>query len=285
MNIFKALFSDLSHSRYRIGIVGGIALALCIIIPQLNILVTLVAMGFSAWGVHELIRLADARKYDPSHLVALPFSVMLTWLGILDHRVFIAALPVALSALIIMAFVSHMLVYGSTGALSSVPITVFSTLYVGLSFGLGLHLVYHFNILALMICLGTWATDSGAFIIGCRYGKHKMAPRLSPKKSWEGLIGGILTCMLVCWVYYAIYVWLSKEPFPITLIETLCLGALVAVVSVVGDLSESILKRDADIKDSGHIFGGHGGLLDRTDSLLFVFLTTYFYLSVLGYLN
>ncbi|MDD4278538.1 CDP-archaeol synthase [Candidatus Sumerlaeota bacterium] len=277
---FSRLFTGFSQSRYRIGILGASVFLICIGLPVLHPLVIVAAMFFSAWGVHELIRLADARKYDPSHLVAIPFSILLTWLGSCDHVVFIHALPITLAALVVMSFVTHMSVYGANGSLSSVPLTVFATLYLGLSFGLGVHIVCYYTIIALMVILGTWATDTGAFLVGCRCGKHKMAPTMSPKKSWEGLFGGVITCMLACVVFRLVANRYATDGFPLDLVSTLSLGFLISIASVIGDLGESILKRDANIKDSGKLFGGHGGLLDRTDSLLFAFMVTYLFLSV-----
>lgn len=279
------IFRNLSKSRYRIGLIGAVVFVSSILVPQLHPVLILLTLWFSGWGVHELIRLADARRYDPSHLVAVPFSLLLTWMGTLSHGVFLQALPITLAAMVIMAFVSHLAIYGAPGALAAVPLTVFSTLYVGLSLGMGLHLVLYFHAVALMVILGTWATDTGAFIVGCSIGKHKMAPTLSPKKSWEGFFGGVASCMLVCWLFAKFAAPKIDPAFALSMWQVLLLGAIVAVVSVVGDLSESVLKRDAAAKDSGQFFGGHGGVLDRTDSILFVFLATYFFLSVAGILK
>jgi len=105
-----------------------------------------------------------------------------------------------------------------------------------------------------------WAADTGAFFAGRWFGRVPLAPRVSPKKTWEGVFGGIVTSALVAWAaaYYlfAVEVW----PFVITCIA-------VAAVSVVGDLTESMLKRAVGLKDSGSVFPGHGGMLDRIDSV------------------
>ena len=279
------IISGLSESRYRIGIIGAMVFTLSIVLPVLHPLLIIMALCFSGWGVHELIRLADARKFDPSHLVAVPFALLLTGLGTLPHTEFSQMIPSAVSALIAMAFVAQLAIYGSAGSLAAVPLTVFSTLYIGLPLGFGLHLVLYDHAVALMVILGTWACDTGAFLIGCRFGKHKMAPSLSPKKSWEGLVGGVGSCMGVCFLFERFVAQKVDPGFCIPTWQVLTLGGLVAVASVIGDLSESVLKRDAAAKDSGRLFGGHGGVLDRTDSMLFVFIITYLFLSVTGYLN
>ena len=122
----------------------------------------------------------------------------------------------------------------------------------------------------------TWSCDTMAYFIGRALGKHLWWPRISPKKTWEGLAGGTsgaLVAGLVCGV------WLLALPWW----QGLLLGALVAVAAPFGDLAESLFKRLAHVKDSSQLIPGHGGALDRVDSLLFVFpVVTYFALMVAG---
>lgn len=113
----------------------------------------------------------------------------------------------------------------------------------------------------LAIAIGcTWATDSGAFVIGKLFGKHKLAPSISPKKTWEGYFGGVLFGVLAG----AIIGWLS----PLNVWLGAWCGLLVGTLSVFGDLIESWIKRQANAKDSGNLIPGHGGVFDRIDSLL-----------------
>lgn len=109
-----------------------------------------------------------------------------------------------------------------------------------------------------------WAGDTGAYFAGRAFGKHKMAPKVSPKKTWEGFAGGLLTSILGVFIVRAV------GDLPISILEGVLLGAVLGAAAVMGDLSESLLKRAFDVKDSGWIMPGHGGLLDRIDSLLFV---------------
>lgn len=119
---------------------------------------------------------------------------------------------------------------------------------------------YYGGSLVFLVMLTVWATDSGAYFAGKTLGKHKLMPNVSPAKTVEGLIGGLLTTMLVV----AVVMLLSPEQeLGLVIVVTL----FVALVSAVGDLSESMFKRVADIKDSGTILPGHGGVLDRIDSL------------------
>jgi phosphatidate cytidylyltransferase len=129
------------------------------------------------------------------------------------------------------------------------------------------------------------ASDVGAYLVGITCGRHKMFPRISPGKTWEGLAGGFIAGLLASVAVF----WIWRDPASATLSakfgvlsisfgHTLFLGAFLAAVGVIGDLVESLLKRSANLKDSGCIFPGMGGILDVLDSLLFAAPALYFYL-------
>lgn len=115
----------------------------------------------------------------------------------------------------------------------------------------------------MYVFLLVWCADSGAYFVGRKLGKRKLAPNVSPNKSIEGLVGGIITASLV-----AIGVGIGLDLTGVALVAFLSLSGLTVMASVLGDLFESMLKRRAGIKDSGTILPGHGGVLDRIDSLL-----------------
>lgn len=115
----------------------------------------------------------------------------------------------------------------------------------------------------LFVLLVVWAADTGAYFVGVRFGRRKLVPRISPGKSWEGLFGGLGAVMLLA---VAMLHWLGLQWLQLP--QLLFLTVLTALVSVVGDLFESLLKRHAGAKDSSHLIPGHGGMLDRVDSLL-----------------
>ncbi|ASW81730.1 CDP-diglyceride synthetase [Vibrio anguillarum] len=125
---------------------------------------------------------------------------------------------------------------------------------------------YHGAKLVLFVCLIVWAADSGAYFAGKSFGKHKMAPAVSPNKTIEGLIGGIITALIVA--------WFTADWFDIRFTNTLSMVGITlatVIISVLGDLVESMFKRVSGIKDSSNIIPGHGGVLDRIDSLTAAF--------------
>ena len=111
------------------------------------------------------------------------------------------------------------------------------------------------------VLIAVFADDTAAYFVGRTFGRHKMAPRISPAKSWEGFVGGTVAAMAVA--FFAMY----DQGF-LTIVEAVGLGAAIAVASTLGDLFESAGKRDLGVKDSGRVLAGHGGVLDRVDSLL-----------------
>jgi len=128
--------------------------------------------------------------------------------------------------------------------------------------------------LPLAFMLFLWANDTGAYLFGMRFGKHKLFERHSPKKSWEGFFGGVLTALLVAWL-------ISLKFTEIHLPVWLGMAALIGCFGTLGDLVESMLKRSLDAKDSGSFLPGHGGFLDRFDGLLMAAPMVYVYLSLL----
>lgn len=151
---------------------------------------------------------------------------------------------------------------------------LFVTLYLGLLIYLyllsllpqGHHWLY-------MLLLGTWATDTLAYFCGKAFGKHKLTPVLSPNKTWEGAIGGLLGSVVSVYIYSIIFKPIATMSVPMLII----VGLLISISSQVGDLIESTLKRQARIKDSGNIIPGHGGVLDRFDSMMLSAPVVYYF--------
>lgn len=161
---------------------------------------------------------------------------------------------------------------GLTNALVNISLTFIGPFYVGLLLSYALRLRYLPDdglLWTVLLLLGTWGTDTGAYFAGRYFGKHHFFPRISPKKTWEGVAGGVILSIVAA---------LLVIPFlGLPLWHALPLGILMAAAAVMGDLVESLIKRASSVKDSGTLFPGHGGVLDRIDSLIFVATALYFY--------
>ena len=160
----------------------------------------------------------------------------------------------------------------------SVSVTVLGVAWIGLGLAHALLLrdIPEHGVLAVLtVLLAVWAGDAGAYFIGLLFGRHKLAPTVSPGKTWEGLIAGVVATIGV--TFLALY-----EANFLSIPESLVLGAVIAIAAPLGDLFESALKRDADVKDSGRLLAGHGGVLDRIDALLFAWVAAYYVVVAFG---
>jgi phosphatidate cytidylyltransferase len=185
----------------------------------------------------------------------------------------LSGLGFAVTVLVAASLVWHTAVRRAMTA--DTAITVFGALYTGFLLAYLVLLLRDFDqgrLLAYVLVFSVWANDVFAYLVGSTVGRHKMAPAISPKKSWEGFAAGSLATVAI---------WVAATFVPgvaITLGQALATGAAVAIAAVIGDLTESRMKREAGVKDSGTILRGHGGFLDRLDSLIFVCLVAYWVL-------
>lgn len=163
---------------------------------------------------------------------------------------------------------------------ANIAFTIMGLAYIALPFSLFNYMTYPFNDsrfhseIVLGIFLMVWANDSGAYLIGVNFGKHRLFERISPKKSWEGSIGGAVASLIVAYIC-------SIFCFDLSMWEWLFMGAIVVIFGSLGDLIESLLKRSIQIKDSGNILPGHGGILDRFDAILLVSPVVFVFLQVI----
>ena len=179
---------------------------------------------------------------------------------------------------ILATFVVSFVVFGlsdtRSSATTSFGVTLLGVVWVGAGLGFLLLIrdIQDFGFWAVMAVLFTvFAADSGAFFVGRAVGRHKLAPAISPGKSWEGFVGGVVAAMAMAFVI----LYKDRGEF-LTIPETLAFGAAIALASVLGDLFESAVKRDLGVKDSGRLLGGHGGMLDRLDALLWAAPAAYY---------
>ena len=220
-------------------------------------------------ALHELYTMAK----DLRPLVLAGYvGFVLTLLGLQ-----LGGLPWMVGGLLL-TFVLAFVLYGLSDIRASATTTFGVTLLgvVWLGAGLGLPLLVrdipeHGFWAVIAILFTVFVADTAAFFVGRAIGRHKLAPAISPGKTWEGFVAGILAGMAAAFLI----LYKDRDEF-LTIPETLLFGAAVALAAVFGDLFESAVKRDLGFKDSGRLLGGHGGMLDRLDALLWAGPAAYF---------
>ena len=162
--------------------------------------------------------------------------------------------------------------------IKSLQQSFFCICYVAIPLGLMSTISFSENsMLLLSIFIFLWLNDSGAYLVGSTIGKHRLFERISPKKSWEGFWGGLGFCIAAAWLLQ----WLNLFPACWSIAAAVGFAIVTSVFATWGDLCESLIKRTLGVKDSGNIMPGHGGILDRIDSLLFAVPASLIYLVVI----
>ncbi len=231
-------------------------------------------------GIHEMVTIFEAGKLHPRLVVAWAIGLAFVAAAVFQHRTTVELTAAALTFAVLAALIAEIMRRDRAGSLAAWTATLGSGVYVGmlLTFFLRLRALDLPTLGAgpldglgltpgiawvIITCAVTWASDTGAYFTGRALGRHKMAPLLSPKKTWEGFVGGLLAAVLAGIGIAALL------GLPVSTGGGIGLGLIGAVGGTCGDLAESLLKRQAGVKDSGKLIPGHGGLLDRIDSLLF----------------
>ena len=225
-----------------------------------------VVLGLASW---EFVGLMQQGGYRP----AWPVAFVLVATLLLDSTVIDARLMITVVSLTLIGSLVWHMGHRTATVTADWALSVAMGLYLGWV-GRQFVAIRAFDDGAawlVLVLTGTWLADSGAYFVGSRIGRHRMAPTLSPKKSWEGLAGGIAAGIAGNSVLAAL--------FGLPPIHGAALGLLGATIGTLGDLSISMMKRQVGAKDSSQLIPGHGGALDRVDSLLFSAVAGYLYLT------
>ena len=242
--------------------------------------------GVAAW---ELCRMARRTGVAPLETVSIGLAALLP---LLAHAVRLAVLRPS-SAWIAVALLAIMSITIFRRTLEQRPMavaasTMFIAMYTGGLLSFAYDLRYHTYaigrvgqcLVLLLPVLLTWSSDVGAYFVGRLLGRTKLMPSVSPAKTVEGAIGGVALSVAICWLYVR-YLLVPHAQLGLAPSGILLFGVMIAVAAQLGDLFESLLKREAQVKDSSSLLPGHGGFLDRIDSLLFVLPIAVMLLNVL----
>ena len=238
------------------------------------LLIAIVLVG-SAW---EYVRMFRAVRYEPHEIVTIGGV-----LCIATARFFFAEAAIPFFVLfVLLAMAVHIVAYerGRDQAPLDFAVTVAGIVYLGWlgSYLLDLRQLPQGGWWLMLVLPIIWGGDTGAYSIGVVYGKHKMAPRLSPKKSWEGYFAGLFTSIVVGAFFSYAFSSLGPQPLGglITPLQGSFLGLVIGALAPLGDLGESMFKRQGGLKDSSNVFPGHGGFFDRIDSWIWGAALGYF---------
>jgi phosphatidate cytidylyltransferase len=238
-------------------------------------LFTLVAVA-SVVAVHEFV--TTARPLRPLG-AAIYGGVLLALFG--AEKGGLEWLLAGFLATFVLAFVLHAMSSTRAPTTAALGSTVLGSAWIGIGLGFVLllrEMHTQGRLIAFAVVLTVFAADTLAYFTGRLVGRHSLAPRLSPKKTWEGLLGGAVVGVFVSFI-----VLYDKRDEYLCIWQAVVLGVVVVVVALLGDLFESALKRDLEVKDTGRLLGGHGGMLDRLDALLFAAPAAYFLVISYGF--
>lgn len=244
---------------------------------------------FSLIATYEVLHCVGLHKSlwvsVPLYLLSVAFPFGIRYLAAPS----LIALPMLLCALLVYLLAVAVFSHGRADIRDvSTAFVLWLYAFVGFLSLIMIHdLIEGGRILYLLVFVGAWITDTFAYFTGMLLGKHKLIPDVSPKKTVEGAVGGILFCMLSFLVFGFLYnrFWIAEGGVQLPLIAMAGVGLVVSIVSQIGDLSLSLLKRKYGIKDFGKVFPGHGGVLDRFDSVLavsMILMLSLVLLTVLG---
>jgi len=218
-------------------------------------------------AAYEYVTMLRSKERRLSYVLTMAFAALLIadgqWSQLGLARWGLLAFPLG----ILVAEVFH---GNRSGSLHDWATSVTGAIYVGytLSFFVRLRALDQGIYWIIVAFVSTWVCDTGAYFVGSAIGKHKLCPKISPKKTWEGAIGGLISGVLTA-------ILLSKWLLNVPMGWGILLGLAIVLAATFGDLAESVIKRQVNVKDSSHLIPGHGGMLDRVDSLLFVVPTVY----------
>ena len=228
-------------------------------------------------GLREFYILMKAKGYQPFEALGYFCALAISWYAWKQGIV----ISLILTGSLMLIMIREVFRRDMSQSLAHIAVTVFGIMYIG---WLGSHLVMLRELpaslgmdpmmgarLIFFAALVTWATDTGAYLFCVAFGRHKLIPRISPKKTIEGAVGGLIAAGFVAWLCTK-----GITPF-LTPFAAVSTGIFVGLMAQLGDLVESMIKRDVGIKDSAELIPGHGGILDRFDSLLFTVPVLYYY--------
>lgn len=263
-------------TRTTSGIIYVFVILVCLYLGPVATALMVAAMAWLCCS--EFFRMIRMAGKSPNEIMGLAGAIAYPLVALV-----FGARSFFIVSFVMVALVGCWYVLTPRATIADVALTVFGPIYTSLLFSC-IVLIRDVDagpegaLLTLGVMGSMWANDAAAYFVGSRFGAHKLAPRISPHKSWEGFFGGLAGSVLIWFLIGILHVEGA------TLLPCLIAGVVVGIAGVIGDLFESRIKRGVGVKDSGNVMPGHGGLLDRSDSLLFGGMVAYVILLLGGIL-
>lgn len=259
--------------RFISGMILFLAVAVILIFGN-STAVNLTISAVAIIAINEYFN-SLSKKYKVERWIGNILAILLAFINVLPKEMLILMFPIGIALLFFKVIITEM----KTNFVD-IAITGFGIIYI-IGFIMFIPLIYmseHGKLLIWYLAISAWGTDTFAYLVGIKFGKHKLTP-ISPKKSIEGSIGGIVGSTLIAIIYTYFINKICNAG--ISYLEITGIAVVLSVLSQIGDLAASSIKRYVDIKDFGKIILGHGGMLDRIDSILFIAPFAYFLLTMI----
>jgi phosphatidate cytidylyltransferase len=254
------------------GLVYGLTLIGSVLIHPLVFLI--VYLGITILAVNEFTSLSTRKKTKPQRISSIILSALTFLILFLYHYIELVSVSFLIIPFLVLLIFIIELVRNKPRPFANLSMTFLAFLYVGLPLSLFNEMVFstysesYSHQLIVFLFMVLWVNDSGAYLVGKAIGRNKLFERISPKKTWEGLIGGLILAYTVTAIFGPYFDIIPRAH------QWFIAGSIV-IFGTFGDLAESMWKRSIGIKDSGKVLPGHGGWLDRLDSLLFAVPAVY----------
>jgi phosphatidate cytidylyltransferase len=270
----------LFRTRFLSSVVGLALLFAIVLSGQIGLLIAVIIIALI--GIAEFYKSVANIGYRPIRVIGYLSCISLLFISSYEKTFAGLFKPISYFSLsiflLIMALFFLMVLMPKKYNVNDISLTVFGIIYVVflISFIISVRNLEYGKYYIWLIFIGAWATDTFAYLSGVLFGKTKILPEISPKKSLEGSIGGVIGCIAVTLIYG---LSVNKYMGNIPIYHFIIIAFLSGIISQVGDWTASAIKRYVKVKDFGNIMPGHGGVLDRIDSILFTAPLVYFYLN------
>ncbi len=241
---------------------------------------TLVAI-LSVISLNEFYNMLKTKGLNPYYAIGNVFTlaILVFVYNTIKHPSWESVSSFILTAAVIITFSTAVFIRRSSMAIANIAITILGIIYIGwlFSYLILLRALTPHGVFLFLLMFAIWATDTMAYVFGKKFGRRQLSPYISPNKTIEGAIAGFVMAVITSYFFGA---FIAKSLIPDNWLHFVIIGIIIGVFGQLSDLAESLIKRDAGVKDSSNLVPGHGGVLDRMDSFIFTAPILYYYIYI-----